>query len=411
MLKKFVEDFVENTFVDHVKSDFARRATQTAEASDAFRVRERSFRAAYRADDAFRPLLLGALRTFDSLRQLLDYMSAIPAHATLFGQTASATLVQFLQKCRQRYDDLIEGTEAAKVVRNRSNLQLLTSDPAWKTLKRAVRADRPHAIVRGDASLLQGSLEYDDERFAELQQRMEAPLYRPGIGGEQSRLQFFMDSSRVATLASMSDSLDWLADRFETEADAQPTGAAALAAELPEQLRQLGDQCLLYLHEEFRCHCFFLLDAIRGQSYALDEPPADADLCVLDLNRDLLSSDEMVSALLPQSKRRYLFDGLARLVAQLLIRALADIPRWNHNGVLKMCRNVFALQQNLTPLFGAKEDRLDRTRRYYELLEISEEVCLFSLLSSFCLLCSALFRRYSQRLEAQERKQLFRSRK
>ncbi len=375
-LKHFVEDFVANTFVDHINTDFAARAAATADAPDAFRVRDRSYRAAYRAEEQHRPLLVGALRTHASLRQLLEYTSAIPAHASLFARIASGALVQYMQKCRARFDDAIEGTEAAKLVRNRSNLTLLTCDPAWKSLKRALRAERPQA-ARSDGTLLHGSVEYDDERFAELQQRMEGSLYRAGIGADSARPQFFLDAGRVALLASLSDSLDWLADRAEADADAQP--AAAVAAELPEQLRQLADQCLLYLHQELRGRCFFLLDTLRGQSYALAEPPVDADVCVLELIRELLAVDEHVSALLPASKRRFLFEGLARLIAGLLVRVLAELPRWNHHGVLKMCRNVFALQQNLTPVFGGKDERLDRARRYYELLELPEEEILATL--------------------------------
>lgn len=40
------------------------------------------------------------------------------------------------------------------------------------------------------------------------------------------------------------------------------------------------------------------------------------------------------------------------------------------------CRNVFAVQQNLTNIVGSKEQYFDRARKYYELLNLAEEVFL-----------------------------------
>jgi hypothetical protein len=46
----------------------------------------------------------------------------------------------------------------------------------------------------------------------------------------------------------------------------------------------------------------------------------------------------------------------------------------NSLGVKKMIRNVFAVQQSLTNIIAFRETHFDRVRRYYSLLNYSEEV-------------------------------------
>lgn len=89
---------------------------------------------------------------------------------------------------------------------------------------------------------------------------------------------------------------------------------------------------------------------------------------------------------LPPIKTRFLFDRLAALIARLLIKGLGSIKGINKNGVFKMFRNVFALQQNLTNIIVRKEQHFDRVRKYYDLLNLSEEELLAAIsdtISSF----------------------------
>jgi exocyst complex component 4 len=46
----------------------------------------------------------------------------------------------------------------------------------------------------------------------------------------------------------------------------------------------------------------------------------------------------------------------------------------NENGVKKMCRNIFSLQQTLTSITLAREPALDHARQYFELLCTTPEV-------------------------------------
>lgn len=91
---------------------------------------------------------------------------------------------------------------------------------------------------------------------------------------------------------------------------------------------------------------------------------------------------------------RYLLDGLTFLICSIMIKTIRKISKGiNKNGVLRICRNVFALQQNITNIVTtvtrSKEDYFDRVRRYFRLLLLSEEVrCSVS--------CSKLCRKFLQ---------------
>jgi hypothetical protein len=54
--------------------------------------------------------------------------------------------------------------------------------------------------------------------------------------------------------------------------------------------------------------------------------------------------------------------------------SVQHIRRMNENGVKKMCRNIFSLQQTLTSITLAREPALDHARQYFELLCATPEV-------------------------------------
>lgn len=105
----------------------------------------------------------------------------------------------------------------------------------------------------------------------------------------------------------------------------------------------------------------------------VEETRQEPDVFISELNTSLSSVEETMAHHLPPLKTRFLFDRLAPLIARLLIKGLVSIKGINKNGVFKMFRNVFALQQNLTNIVVRKEQHFDRVRKYYDLLNLTEE--------------------------------------
>ncbi|KAK3729276.1 hypothetical protein QZH41_008516, partial [Actinostola sp. cb2023] len=143
---------------------------------------------------------------------------------------------------------------------------------------------------------------------------------------------------------------------------------------LSQDFQRLAETCILVLHLEIRCHCFFyLMPAIRQPSYFCNMDAVDPDPSVLLLNKDLTLLEETATACLAPHKFRYLFEGLGHLVSSILISNITFIKKMNQNGIKKMCRNIFVLQQNLTNITMSREGDLDKARQYYELIYLNQD--------------------------------------
>ena len=81
-----------------------------------------------------------------------------------------------------------------------------------------------------------------------------------------------------------------------------------------------------------------------------------------------------MSSYLPKSKVLYLFHRISTLIANLLIEYLPIMKKFSEQGIKKIKRNIFALQQNITNIVVAKDMNWnDSVRRYYDLLNLTQK--------------------------------------
>ena len=63
------------------------------------------------------------------------------------------------------------------------------------------------------------------------------------------------------------------------------------------------------------------------------------------------------------------------MIAVIFIAAAEHITKINSNGVKKMCRNIFSVQQTLNArITGSRETSLDHAKQYFELLNQRPQV-------------------------------------
>ncbi|CAG8595158.1 9440_t:CDS:10 [Acaulospora colombiana] len=94
-------------------------------------------------------------------------------------------------------------------------------------------------------------------------------------------------------------------------------------------------------------------------NYQLDYEAYEPDPYVVTLNAEMVKFDEFV------------FEGLDALMEHVLIYNSVYIRNLNSNGVMKMTRNILALQQNLRNIVDRPgEISMDRARQYYDLFNI-----------------------------------------
>lgn len=71
---------------------------------------------------------------------------------------------------------------------------------------------------------------------------------------------------------------------------------------------------------------------------------------------------------------QYVFEGLAHLVARILIMASNSMERIDNAGVQKMVRNALAIQQTLSAITASREVALDYARNFYEMFYLDPDV-------------------------------------
>ncbi|KAF2075037.1 hypothetical protein CYY_003647 [Polysphondylium violaceum] len=139
------------------------------------------------------------------------------------------------------------------------------------------------------------------------------------------------------------------------------------------RFKELSRKCLVSLRIEYRVHCFYFLEGFKKTSYICEEERTDPDGFIVELNKDLSSNEEVMSMYLGSDKCHFLFGGIAKLIGKLLITRLQCIKQINDNGVAKLCKNVFTLQQNLSNIIVKREIYFDRVRQFYQSLASEDE--------------------------------------
>lgn len=104
------------------------------------------------------------------------------------------------------------------------------------------------------------------------------------------------------------------------------------------------------------------------------EEAVEADPHVLQLCKDISAFYEAVARRLPIKLVDFVFGGTAQLIGQLFIEKARYLKRINVQGVVKMSRNVFVLQQGLESVGVDAYESMHRARQYYNLLEYDAEV-------------------------------------
>ncbi|KAK5580964.1 hypothetical protein RB653_000991 [Dictyostelium firmibasis] len=144
--------------------------------------------------------------------------------------------------------------------------------------------------------------------------------------------------------------------------------------DIAQRFKDLSKRCLLALRIEYRIHCFYFLEGFKRAQYMCEEERTDPDSFIVELNKDLSASEEMMSIYLTSDKCNFLFSGIAKLIGKLLISKLVHVNSINDNGVAKLCKNVFTLQQNLSNIIVKREIFFDRIRQFYQALSAEDEL-------------------------------------
>ncbi|KYR01483.1 exocyst complex subunit 4 [Tieghemostelium lacteum] len=399
ILRLYIDDFVHLNFLQHIKNDYKERITQSVEATDAFKPLER-YKLVFKLRET-KPILNSALQIFQFVSELFQDIVAMPQYVVEFGAIIQNCLLRYYEKCRSKFYQELEPTLTNQLLNTDLFKYLITA------LDRVERKQEP-------------PIKFQDSREEEFEYKLQAELFQNHEKPVQ-KSQLILDIEKLTMIANINHSLEWLADKvsqlfLQNDLDhhhSTPTktqnlktpsknigggsGVGKNTPKLPSQkhnllspetiealsdlnlsgvvkdYKDLARRCLLSLRVEYRIHCFYFLEGFKKASYLCDEERADQDTFIVELNKDLSKNEETMSIYLTADKCQFLFGGIAKLIGKLLIAKLVHIKQINTNGVSKLCKNVFTLQQNLSNIIVKREIFFDRVRQFYQSLLVEDE--------------------------------------
>jgi len=334
-------------------------------------------------------------------------MSDLPDYADQFLNMICKLLQDYLDTCHSTYNDYVSSVSderritSASWVKDDDISRLLRSLPNWQRMKAASESavqdeedqgmseDDLHRMNLKESSVLTANLSTTDQR--------------------ETVIEIISDTATLRSIGNMSESMEWFSRRIDgLVVSLQSAGPASILLppsdpvpaqsvwqctvqspvsesttttlrSLARHFADISDTCILLLHVEVRMHCFQHLLAISHSPNAdyhgvIDRMEPDEN--VTKLNKDLTALDDALQQSIVTSRFRYVFDGLGHLVSTILINTAQFLKRINENGIKKMCRNIFSLQQCLTNVTMNRESDLDHARQYYELLYLAPDEIL-----------------------------------
>ncbi|XP_029842288.3 exocyst complex component 4 [Ixodes scapularis] len=332
-----------------------------------------------------RPLLQSTVCVDHSLQGLEELMQALPMYVEHFLGLACTILHNYKETSQVAYRGIVQPESEDKRIisatwaKDEDISRFLMSLPNWANLQQPKESDVQ---------------ESPEEVRLRNKKESEILIGNLASGTLIPQHEILADVAQLRVLAQLHESLEWLSGRVQRVAASRPQDTAAQAlGELARDFQDVADTCLLVLHLEVRVHCFYYLLPVTIQgNFASGVDSQEPDPEVIKLTKDLSSMDEAMTACLQQRKHRYIFEGLGHLIASILINSASSIQKVNENGIKKVCRNIFAMQQNLTSITMNREVALDYARQYFELLYHSPEDVLNLIVEHGCQFQEAEYR-------------------
>jgi len=424
----FITDYVKDIFIEEILFDIREKLREVTLDTDTFR--RTTDASVMKLLGASRPLLQSTATVEQLIQDFKNLMHSLPNYSSQFLEMVCKMLTIFKESCYETYKVLLkysgEGDKPTRVfsanwTKDEDISRCLRSLPNWP----GIQHHHSHRHRKED--------EEQDIEAARKRNQKETDILTDNLAKHLlNDSEVLFETRDHRTLANLQESMEWLAGHirgFTTSLTAQSTAISLVTSEsqerikpqeippvsqeilqslttLAEDFQNISESCLLVLHLEIRCHCFYyLMRTVQDSNYVCNSNAMDPDSNVNNLNKSLSSFEEIATACMGNYKFRYLFEGVGFLVSSILISNISEIKKVNQNGIKKMCRNIFAIQQNLTNITTSREGDLDRARQYYELLYSNPDETLSSIVEQ-----GAKFsqREYADLLSLQARSQTIR---
>lgn len=407
ILDRKLTEFIRDRFIGRVIKDICESAQLTSSSStaDQNRLAELVPLVLQKQLQLSIPILQSTYLIFKSCEELCALVKCLPPYADDFCQAIIDLLFKHRESCNKLFLSIVERNDSPGTsiysnewVKDQDINRHLRTMPAFDAFIRAAKQQHSNSIDQEDNA--------DNIRFR--QTKETETLLINFSQNEMNQDDICVNYKQIKLLANIHESLDWLycklsyyfdildkclTDTKHLDALTQTTVTSSYTSRsLKQSLHQydqlklsrvnleifsnamkttltLSYDILLVLFLEIRLHCFYHLSLLfRNASHYASAIDTDPDENIMTLNRDLTRLQETLHSSLNENKFAFLFQGLGFVLATILIRAAPRFNRLSETGVTKMCRNIFAIEQTLTPIRTVGDAELMRAHRYYDLL-------------------------------------------
>ncbi|XP_048609909.1 exocyst complex component SEC8-like isoform X1 [Brassica napus] len=370
-LLTFTENFVKDHLLPTMFVDYRKGVQQAISSAAAFRPRAHTTTYTPTVEKG-RPILQGLLAIDLLAKEVLGWAQAMPKFSTDLVKYVQTFLERTFERCRTSYMEAVLEKLSYRLIGRHDIEKLMRLDPASACLPALLGHSVSHSeAVGSDVELC--------ELFLSLPSIKQDSLIR--------------DDNKLILLASLSDSLEYVADSIERLGQAVPRAASQSEdnsrnqatsprnlASFADEYRKLATDCLKVLRVEMQLETVFHLQEMTNREYLEDEDAEEPDDFVISLTSQITRRDEGMSPFISGEKRNYVFGGICGIAANASIKALADMRSINLFGVQQICRNTIALEQAMAAIpyvdGESVQQNLDRVRTYFELLNMPFEALL-----------------------------------
>ncbi|XP_011623573.1 exocyst complex component SEC8 [Amborella trichopoda] len=384
-LQAFVENFLKDHFLPAMFVDYRKCVQQAISSPAAFRPRARAASTYSPLIEKGRPVLQGLLAIDFLAKEVLGWAQAMPKYANELVEYVHTFLERAHERCRTSFMEAVLEKQSYMLIGRQDVESLMKLESASSCL--------PNSFIQ--ASLDHGS---PVPETSEIEMEMSDLLLSLRPIKQENLIR---DDQKLILLAALSDSLEYVADSIERLGQASPKSpsqddenvghqvrhhtrtSSALTrnlASLADEYRSLAVECLKVLRIEMQLETIFHFQEMTSREYLDDQDAEEPDDFIISLTTQITRRDEEVAPFIVDIKRNYIFGGICSVAANASIKALAEMKSINLFGVQQICRNSIALEQALAAIPSidseAVQQRLDRIRTYYELLNLPFEALL-----------------------------------
>uniref|UniRef100_A0A1D1Y1X3 Exocyst complex component Sec8 n=1 Tax=Anthurium amnicola TaxID=1678845 RepID=A0A1D1Y1X3_9ARAE len=369
-LLTFVENFLKDHFLPAMFVDYRKCVQQAISSPAAFRPRAHAASIYNPFVEKGRPVLQGLLAIDFLAKEVVGWAQAIPKYASELVEYVQTFLERTYERCRTSYTEAVLEKQSYMLIGRHDVERLMRLDPTSACLPNSSYQQVPQNSI-SDAETVEVEQEVSDLLL----------VLRPI---KQENL--IRDDHKLILLASLSDSLEYVAESIERLGESVPQHAQTTSTatkslvSLVDEYRRLAIDCLKVLRVEMQLETIFHMQEMINREYLEDQDAEEPDDFIISLTTQIMRRDEEMAPFVSDLKRSYIFGGTCSLAANASIKALGEMKSINLLGVQQICRNSIALEQALAAIPSIDSEtvqqRLDRVRTYYELLNLPFEALL-----------------------------------